>query len=82
MSRTKSVLGIDLGRWCTLFIGTNAPSGRGRQSLSVSRRAVPNSNHCIRVGTDRDEGVWPFEAATRTAGVRKERPFADGVAEG
>jgi hypothetical protein len=31
----------------------------------VSRQAVPNSNHCIRVGTACDKGVWPFEAATR-----------------
>ena len=33
---------------------TNTPSGAGRQTLSMSREAVPNSNHCIRVGADRD----------------------------
>jgi hypothetical protein len=46
-------------------MGTNAPTGRGRQSLSMSRGPAPNSNQCIRVGTDRDKGVWQFEAATR-----------------
>ena len=34
------------------WIATNAPSGLGRRSLSVSREAVPNLNQCIRVGTD------------------------------
>jgi hypothetical protein len=43
---------------------TNALSGLGRRSLSLSREAVPNSNPCIRVGTACDKGVWPFEAAT------------------
>jgi hypothetical protein len=38
---------------------------REAQSVGVSREAVPNSNHCIRVGTACDKGVWPFEAATR-----------------
>lgn len=31
----------------------------------MSCEAVPNSNHCTRVGTACDKGVWPFEAATR-----------------
>ena len=35
---------------------TNAPSGLGRRSFAVSREAVPNSNHCIRVGTACDKG--------------------------
>jgi hypothetical protein len=48
-----------------VYMTTNAPTGLGRQCLSVSREAVPNSNHCIRVGTACDKGVWPFEAATR-----------------
>ena len=34
-----------------------------RQTRKMSREAVPNSNHCIRVGTACDKGVWPFEAA-------------------
>ena len=46
-------------------MATNTPTGLGRQTLKMSREAVPNSNHCIRVGTACDKGVWPFEAATR-----------------
>ena len=40
--------------WCRL--GKHA-IGNGRRSLSLSREAVPNSNHCIRVGADHDGGV-------------------------
>ena len=36
-----------------VYIERNALSGPGRQSLSMSRVAVPNLNECIRVGTDR-----------------------------
>src|ERR1700722_14879096 len=40
----------------------------------MSRQAVPNSNHSIRVGTDRQMPLqW-------TAGKRKYRPFAEGLA--
>ncbi len=35
-------------------MGSNALTDPGRQNLSVSRQAVPNSNYCIRVGTDCD----------------------------
>jgi hypothetical protein len=31
---------------------------REAQTLSMSREAVPNSNHCIRVGTNRDWGSF------------------------
>jgi hypothetical protein len=42
-------------------------------SLSMSRDAVPNSNHCIRVGTDRQIPLqW-------TAGVRKYRTFPEDL---
>jgi hypothetical protein len=38
--------------------------GAGRQSLSMSREAVPNLNQCIRVGTrPRWGGVMRFEDA-------------------
>ncbi len=63
-----------------VHIETNALSGSGRQTLSMSRQAVPNSNHCIRLGTDRDGGVR--KTLWWTARVRKERTLPDGLANG
>ena len=38
----------------------------------MSREAVPNSNHCIRVGTDRDHGISAVRLTLQwTAGMRK-----------
>ena len=51
---------------------TNAPSGPGRQSHSMSRQAVPNSNHCIRLRL-------PFRVAVRRRGVGRPEPKA-GIA--
>ena len=48
----------------------------------MSREAVPNSNHCIRVGTACDKGVWPFEAATRDGRGAQISAIPDGVANG
>ena len=64
-----------------VHIGTNAPSCPGRQSLSMSREAVPSSNRCIRVGTACDHGISAVRLTLQwTAGMRKYRPFADGSA--
>ncbi len=39
------------------YIAPNAPTGCGRQILSMSHEAVPHSNQCIRVGTDRGKVI-------------------------
>jgi hypothetical protein len=50
-----------------VYIARNALSGSGRWNLSTSREAVPNSNQCIRVGTDRDHRISTKVGASRTA---------------
>jgi hypothetical protein len=56
-------------------MGTKALSGSGHQTLSMSREAVPNSNHCNRVRTTSEPsamvGVLLFEERQWTAGMRK-----------
>ena len=48
----------------------------------MSRAVVPNSNHCIRVGTACDKGVGRSKPPPGTAGVRKEGSFTDVVENG
>ncbi len=40
-----------------LAMGAANYLGLGPQTLNMSREAVPNSNRCIRVRTDRDKGI-------------------------
>ena len=55
-----------------VHIATNPPSGPGRQSLSMSREAVPNLIQCVRVGTDRGKGIPAGRNTLQwTAGMRK-----------
>jgi hypothetical protein len=54
--------------------------GLWRQRLSLSRQAVPSLNQRNRVGTDRDGGS--SNALPWTAGVRKDRSFNKGSANG
>ncbi len=65
-----------------VHIATNTPTGRGCQSLSVSREAVPTLNQCGRVGIDRDRALCRSKTLQRTAGLRKVRSFPNGVANG
>jgi len=49
----------------------------------MSREAAPNSNHCIRVGTDRDYGNSAVRLTLQwTAGMRKKPTLPDGSANG
>ena len=49
----------------------NAPTGRGRRTLSLSREAVPNLNQCSRVGTACDKGVGRSKPPPGTARAHK-----------
>ena len=58
---------------------TNTPSGVGRQSLSMSREAVPNSNQ----RTGREQGISALRMTLYwTTGMRKLWPFREGLADG
>jgi hypothetical protein len=55
-----------------VYMTTIAPTRPGRQSLSLSREAVPDLNQCNRVGIDRDHGVSAVRLTLQwTAGMRK-----------
>ena len=47
----------------------------------MSREAVPNSNHCIRVGTACDKGFGRSKPPPGTAGVRMEGSFPMAAAD-
>jgi hypothetical protein len=81
-------LNVDTGRPVALKnallvqMKTNAPTGPGRQSLSMSRLAVPDLNQCIRVGTDRDWGVSLSKDVAADGRSAQKRSLTDVVENG
>jgi hypothetical protein len=63
-------------------MATNAPSGRERQGLTISREAVPNLKQRIRVGADGEKVTSAVRMTPQwTTGMRERADIREGVAK-